>query len=115
MFFNFYFIILMIRIFSDCKISYTFPIHKTLAEFFFAKAENVLPAAISHCLSAVFARHKYNKCVGVYKIMCIAIPDLYNYLPVSCACREYGSGIVRMVKFFMTVVMFIFCWQKQRL
>lgn len=43
MFFNFYFIILMIRIFSDCKISYTFPIHKTLAEFFFAKAENVLP------------------------------------------------------------------------
>ena len=50
----------MIRIFSDCKISYTFPIHKTLAEFFFAKAENVLPAAISHCLSAVFARHIYN-------------------------------------------------------
>ena len=50
----------MIRIFSDCKISYTFPIHKTLAEFFFAKAENVPPAAISHCLSAVFARHIYN-------------------------------------------------------
>ena len=42
----------MIRIFSDCKISYTFPIHKTLAEFFFAKAENVPVAAIFHCLSA---------------------------------------------------------------
>ena len=76
MFFNFYFIILMIRIFSDCKISYTFPIHKTLAEFFFAKAENVLPAAISHCLSAAFARHIYNNVYLQHRIDLITFPYL---------------------------------------
>ena len=76
MFFNFYFIILMIRIFSDCKISYTFPIHKTLAEFFFAKAENVPPAAIFHCLSAAFARHIYNNVYLQHRIYIIIFPFL---------------------------------------
>ena len=76
MFFNFYFIILMIRIFSDCKISYTFPIHKTLAEFFFAKAENVPPAAIFHCLSAAFARHIYNNVYLQSRTYIITFPFL---------------------------------------
>ena len=67
MFFNFYFIILMIRIFSDCKISYTFPIHKTLAEFFFAKAENVPKM----CRRPQFSIACPQRLRGIYIIMCI--------------------------------------------
>lgn len=55
MFFNFYFIILMIRIFSDCKISYTFPIHKTLAEFFFCIGRKCAAKFRPHCLLPVLA------------------------------------------------------------
>lgn len=95
MFFNFYFIILMIRIFSDCKISYTFPIHKTLAEFFFriGRKCNFYLLRSRYVINALH--------IIIYSTWCFLLGFVFFYFFENDNIRPNKNGIASFVGYFV--------------